>query len=312
MRSVDIVSQCENYFNGFRDIHSQKNVEVLEGVLKVFSYLLLLPAIVVGAIYFYNRKLAIIETKLDEKLHNLDSVRINSLYKQKTGLHEACGVTQQQLTEYLLDLEKNIDIEDGEMTANFQKGFRFLNPDSQNAFFQRLSSPDALRKVLDILPRDLEELHVSSGEPWPILHRDDNCERAGWITERLKKFTNLKTLSLDFRGVGFFSPLANSNLKLMLGNNSSCSSGDPFNVIQWNGTLYSYTQDTFAIISSLKALREQILKTPDLKYKIRFMNIAVFKYDSDRKGSSGTGVFHNANEGEFPTTIHNYLDTPVS
>lgn len=307
MRSNEIVSRCLDYFHGFQDVKSPNKKDVINGLLKIFSYILLIPPLIFGAIYLHNRKLAILETKLDKDLDNIDITRITSLYHQSMG-QNPCPVTQEQFREYLSDLAENISTHDYVMKERFQKAFKLLQPATQITFFENISSPAKLEHVIDMLPRDLEELHFSSGTPWAILYYSENGEHARVLLKKFNEFTQLKTLTLDFRGIGFFSPRINSSLKAMTGHKWSMSSGEPQKTVRWDGTLYSYPsgQDNNLIVRWFQTLRDKT--TQGLKYEIRLMNLTA--YNHPFTGSNQRAIYETIDETEFPTTVSKYLSTP--
>lgn len=301
MRSSEIARCCDNFFDPCDNFRASDNCQRFGGVIKILAYILVIPAIVVAAVGWYHRKFAVIETKLDSNLDNLTPIKAQQVFQRTKGLMEQWHVTQNDLVNYLVNY---VEPSPGERYLDrFQKGFAHLEPKFQKAFFEKVIENDTFELALTLIPRNIEELHISSGNPNAIKYAAINRKNADLILKHLGEFDQLKKLTLHFPGIGFFGPGANRRLAVMAANGDLVLGGeeDYLGIVRILGTEYHYTPlDTHPILLTFKTVRDLAKKNPQLNYDIDLMNIAINKY-----GFTGRSTF---DESEYALTIADYMN----
>jgi hypothetical protein len=278
MEASKIVKLCDDYFSGFEDVKKHENAcQTFKGVLKIFTYLLVIPLAVFGLLSWKYRKIAFIDTNLD-KLMDTDAAKPHFVGYQKIGTDSAIYENQKALIDYLvMKLDSNSENPELEI-ERFQKGFRILDFESQKTFFEKISSFD---KALTILPRDLKILNFYSGKVDAFHHSKTSSENTTLLIKVLPEFKELRRLNLDLKGVGFICPSVNASLQDMIGQKEGVNiyHGLPHVAINWNGMKCNHVNDAETVVSAMTAMRTLIRenknKQKDFMYNISFTNLAV-------------------------------------
>lgn len=292
MRSENIVRSCLNYFNAFNELaNCQNKSEYLIASLKIVSYSLIFPPLIVGCLYFYHKKIALLESSFDGLIDN------TAIYKTHQVFHEihydnSKSFKQKDIVQCLFIKVSNLNYEDlntdkGKAEIErFKKGFKLLNLEKQHDFFVKLLDSGLMAKFLDmdLIPKDIKELNFTLGES-KFQDLNSNDSLAIIFFDKLKEFKSLKKIRLDLKGLGFFGPAASQSLS-KLTKNFQNDKIDFFysptrnnTMIERNGVKYYYTDRASPISNAMIQLRKFIdhanKNGKHFEYHLEFINLMI-------------------------------------
>lgn len=277
MRAVNAINYSRNYFNGFGDVCNRKTTtQALVGLLKILSYALILPPVIFRCMYFKNKKINDLQTDIDGKI---DSNRMQEIFLQTVVKGKAQENGQKKLIKYLTNKLVNFEKGDDEELerSRFEKGFKQLSFESQGEFFKRAHAFNCLGSALRWMPKDIAELNFISGPPNAIYCSKINRRNVASFLEELPKFTHLKKIELNLKGLGFYTPSIDRNVQTMAIKGISFAHSDEgseqtFNV---HGILYTHYNDTLPIVKIIIAMKALIQRYPDLTWQVVLMNFGI-------------------------------------
>lgn len=323
MRAENVYKSCNNYLNGFNDVAEHKTGnETAKGLLKIASYVLIIPVIIAAIGKLATYKIVKIKALLGDS-DSLTTLKTDTVFKKvKQDI-----INQKELVNYLVYKSETIQKDEANEITLFENGFRLLNFDSQKEFFEKITSKtETLKNALDIIPKDIQELNFSckKGEPSGSIVDNLMSPRGQRNTllfcERLGEFKDLKKLHLDLRGLGLFGPGSASSLKTMTNSNQITSSSESSDAegIWYHGVPIMYhanANHVEAVTTALYHLREAMQnQNNQLQYRIDFSNLG---FDFQPNGPHGKntytshtqGVFEREIEKEWVETIKKYLNS---
>lgn len=307
MRAENIVKYCQAYLNGFNDLYSMKSCSgVTLGILKIASYCLLIPPVIVGLFSLYYKKIAQIESDFDSLLDSIEAFKTNEIYNKIHQPENALKTNSKEFITYLVRKVNKIhasDISDINDIERVRKGFLLLSFEKQKDFFQGLADSSLLIKFLEMnfIPNDISELNFTLGNSQFQNLKDNDCI-AMIFFKYLAKFSELTKLHLDLKGLGFYGPMAEGQLDQLDQLFASAYDGGSFWFPMENYrydaqdfreglSIYSYCDRGSPMTNAAVELRRLIHKAKNadntFKYKLSFMNLMV---DGDTKGT------HSVNE----------------
>jgi hypothetical protein len=292
MRSELIVQKCLSYFNGFYEIPRCKNrTELLSSLLKIVSYALLLPPVIVGVFYFHHKKIAILENSFNQLMDNTEAYRAQEVFHRIHRDNSRC-FKQKDIIQCLLikisDLKcEELDTaEEIKEIERIKKGFLLLSLEKQHDLFLKLIDKGLMSKLLDmdLIPKDITELNFTLGES-RFQNLEANDTLATKFLSKLTEFRSLKKIRLDLKGIGFYGPAANQNLE-NLSQSIHVSRIDAFlfptinnTKITREGKSYFYSDRNFPIVNAMVQLRKFIDRAnsngSNFEYHLDFMNLLV-------------------------------------
>lgn len=298
MRSQNVVQHCLSYLNGFNEIAASRNAcECVEGLLKVVSYSLIFPPIIVGCLYLHHKKIVVLENTFDELMDQLDVYKTQEAFLKIYNINNK-DVKQKDILQCLLLKVSNLNYEDLYTTEGkkeierFQKGFKLLHLDKQHDLFVELMDRNLMTKLLDLdfIPKDIEELNFTMGES-KFQDLDINDAFAMKFFNKLCEFKSLKKIRLDLKSLGFFGPAACQSLKNLTQDFKTDKIKNVYFPIRNNTmitrgtTKYYYTDRGSPISNAMLQLRKMIDRANEkghyFEYHLDFMNLLIH---GDNKG----------------------------
>lgn len=297
MRYDNYLNIAKSYISGFSEVRRHESFsKTLVGLLKILSYALILPPLILGCMYWKNRKIHDLQNCMDSKI---DNNTIQDIFTQSVIAPENQENSQKKMMRYLVNKLVNFEKRDNEQLerARFEKGFKQLSFESQEEFFRRAQELDCLEMALNWIPKDIKELNFVSGLTNAVQNSSANKHNVLLLLEELPKFNQLTKIELNLRGLGFYTASVDKNVQTMTGPGDvfACSE-DLTKIFEVGGAQYHHSNDTFPILKVVAALRKLLHKQPDLKWDMSFTGFAV----------GGKGVELNMVGGEGSRSISSF------
>lgn len=285
MRAVNTVDLCKDYFDGFKAVAKHESVgAVLLGLLKILTYALILPPLLLGGVYLRSKKIVEFQQSIDSKL---DSVKVNITFANVFPSEN----DSKKLITYLVNKLDNFEGNDNAQLEKerFAKGFKLLSYEAQADFFKEAIANKCLALAVKWIPRDITYLNFVSGAPNAIHHAWANKRNIELLLPELPTFTSLDRIELNLRGLGFYSAAADKNVQNMTnvqGLNFHYSA-DTQRTFEHMGVTYHHYNDTLPILKTIVALKELINRRPTMEWSIRLMNLSVAQKTGDSRSIGG-------------------------
>lgn len=281
MKASEIIKQCQSYFHGFSDVIEHKTAPaVMVGVLKILSYILVLPPLIFVALYFANRRVAVIEITLDALLDNSKALKTENIYA-KTIPGTKSKFKADELVNYLIGKLDLVHASKKEL-ERFQKAFYLLDFDSQALFFNRLAVAKDFTRAIDVIPRDLEYLNFSLGG------RGLELDLATWdesqsqfcaclFFQNFSSFHDLKKVKFDLSALGFYCKTVELGLQGLLKKPPVIiHQANPDLTLKWEGVSYAYSCSVDMVRSvclALSDIRKFVHEYPNVEWHCSLMNM---------------------------------------
>jgi hypothetical protein len=285
MRAENRLNNASDYLNGFNDVREHRSVcETITGLLKIISYALIIPPIIMGILYLKGRIVCDLQDELDGQV---DQIFAQTFQKN----------SPQRINEYLinklinLEMYDDIDLE----KKRFETGFKLLTFESQKEFFKMALEADRMALALQWIPNDIKELNFVSGPKNPISDSETNRHSIKLFLEELPRFVRLEKIELDLRGVGFYGPSVDKNVQFMTQGSGRFAfiAEDDRRTFIMNGAEYSHYNETFQIVETVVAMRTLIQQQPNLIWNFRFMDLTMYGVGTESQGTNGMWSFTN-------------------
>lgn len=272
MRANNTLNCTRSYFNGFIDVYNHNSIrETTLGILKIISYIFIIPPVVIGIRYLKSKKIVDLQNDFDNRI---DCARLTELFNPVNS-QSSRDNAQKKLIQYLANKLLNFEKNDNEKLEQkrFKKGFKKLSCESQIKFFSLVSKNNCLKMALKWIPKNTEELYFSSGTPNPIHYSRENQQNVKLFLEALPRFRQLKKIELHLRGLGYYSSAVDKSVRMMtLPGINSAHTNDPIHHVKFNGVSVSNYNDTLPIVKTIITIREQIKKFPKLEWMLVLSN----------------------------------------
>jgi len=180
-----------------------------------------------------------------------------------------------KLVKEMVDLVKKH--KDAKFKVSMEK-FEEMKAASQMAFFTQIIKKGLLKTALDMIPESVTALHLSAGSIDPMgrtlnekWYSETHHENALVILDKIKerKFKELKTLELDFRGLGFITPRVVLNLSLKSKSDNALMHHHHVEM----GKDCSYTVCPPVKTSMLAKIKEIVKLHPTMNYQLFFTGV---------------------------------------
>ncbi|MFI5343308.1 MAG: hypothetical protein ACHQUC_03710 [Chlamydiales bacterium] len=300
MRATNNLKYAENYLSGFSDVINHETIgKILIGILKIISYISFLPPMYFLYASFENKKIIDLQNSFDTKFD-----KISEIFTQTIHSEENPEDRQKRLIDYLANKLVNFEETDNiELEkSRFEKGFRQLSFESQKDFFHAVNQSNCLETALKWIPKDITALNFLPGSTNPINHSERNARHVKLFLEELPKFTQLETITLNLRGLGFYSAEVDKSVQIMAmpGTITACLQDKTNGLYQLNGNTYHHYNDNFQVIQVVKDIRALISKQPNLSWRFYFADFGA--------GGKGTDLTMAADgKPKYLTNFRNYL-----
>lgn len=321
-RSENIVQICSSYLNGFNEIaNCQSASEYLHVFLKIASYSLIIPPVIASCLYFYHKKIVVMENTFDGLIDRSEDLKTQEVFHH-IQLESSTNFKKKDIIQCLLIKIGNLEYSDlstpeGKVEIErFQKGFRLLNLEKQRDFFLELIDFDLMSKLLDmdLIPKDIKELHFTLGES-KFQDLDANDALGMKFFSKLSEFKSLNKIQLDLKGLGFFGPEASKSLQ----DPSQDLLAEKINYFYTRNTLvinrgerkYYYIDRSSPISNSIIELRKCIAhanaNNQKFEYHLDFINLLVHGDNKNKLESWESDETFECNKLNFADQITTFL-----
>lgn len=288
MGHIENVNSCKSYLSGFKDVQNSNKVPL--GILKILSYALIIPPLVVIGLYLHHKKIVHLDQSYDAMLNNEPSSKSNHIHligecRNKSKIDSMNFVSYLIRKSTVLARSNLTDAVKEEQKQNFQKGFHQLSFKAQRQFFIKLINKGALSKFLqqDLLPKDIKEINFTLGNAH-YRNSGANVKAAKLFFDFMNSCDHLDKVNLDLKGLGYY----NQNVYERLHGYSVdkyCDEHVPTVVStgqynNWSGEIYStYTDRPISKVNAMQVLKNTIQKSKTkhnrFNYRIDFIKLSV-------------------------------------
>lgn len=294
MRASNILSFTHNYSSGFDDVYRHETAgKTLIGLLKIISYALILPPLILGCMYLKSKKINDLQTDIDSKI---DTNKVLEVFSK--AVLEKQGNCQKKMIQYLINKLNNFEKTDDELKekARFEQGFKQLTFDFQQEFFKKANEEGCLEMALQWTPKDITELNFISGPPNALRHSDISNRNMVYLLAELPKFTQLKKITLNLQGLGFYGESVDLDVQRMTvpGVVFGCRA-DETRYFQVHGMEYGHYNDTLNIVKTLVEVRKLIKNFPNLEWELKFMTRIISGKGTELTEVLGGEMMHGTN-----------------
>lgn len=294
MRANNILSFTQNYSSGFDDVYNHETVsKTLVGLLKIISYALILPPLILGCMYIRSKKINELQRDIDSKI---DTNKVHEVFTTTVlGKQDDC---HKKMARYLINKLVNFEKTDDEALekSRFEKGFKQLSFDYQQEFFKMANEEDCLKMALQWIPKDITKLNFISGPPNALRHSDISNRNVVYLLAELPKFTHLEKITLNLQGLGFYGESVDLDVQRMTvpGVDFGCRA-DETRYFQVHGMEYGHYNDTLNIVKTLVEVRQLIKNFPNLEWELQFMTRIISGKGTELTAVLGGEMMHGTN-----------------